>query len=169
MPAQDRVGASQGMATQCSGQPSDEGRERSPVRPVHAWSWVGAAEHGDLVAQHEELDVLGGGRATRQQDQPENTPEASSREAAMTRRDHVRPVITAGQRPGPTSGIPQTALRNLVITTLRLARVTNVAAALRRHALDPHRPLTAKRSCSDFALSPGLLPGSEGHSSRHPQ
>jgi hypothetical protein len=27
------------------------------------------------VAQHEELDVLGGGRATRQQDQPEHLPE----------------------------------------------------------------------------------------------
>ena len=24
-----------------------------PVRPVQTWSWVGAAEHGDLVAQHE--------------------------------------------------------------------------------------------------------------------
>jgi len=33
------------------------------------------------------------------------------------------------------------ALRNLVITALRLAGVTNIAAALRRHARDPHRPL----------------------------
>jgi hypothetical protein len=24
--------------------------------PVQAWSWVGAAEHGDFVAQHEELE-----------------------------------------------------------------------------------------------------------------
>jgi hypothetical protein len=36
------------------------------------WSWVGAAQDRDLVPQHEELDVLGGGRATRQQDQPEH-------------------------------------------------------------------------------------------------
>jgi hypothetical protein len=35
---------------------------------------VGAAQDGDLVAQHEELDVFGGGRATRQQDQPEHLP-----------------------------------------------------------------------------------------------
>ena len=33
------------------------------------------------------------------------------------------------------------ALRNLVITALRLAGVTNIAAALRRHAREPHRPL----------------------------
>jgi predicted transposase YbfD/YdcC len=33
------------------------------------------------------------------------------------------------------------ALRNLVITALRLAGVTNIAAALRHHAREPHRPL----------------------------
>jgi predicted transposase YbfD/YdcC len=42
-----------------------------------------------------------------------------------------------------TSNGPQimAALRNLVITALRLAGVTNIAAALRRHAREPHRPL----------------------------
>ena len=75
MPAQDRVRGDQAMATQCSGQPPDEGGEHGPVRPVHARSWVGAAQDGDLVAQHEELDVLGGGRAAHQQDQPEHLPE----------------------------------------------------------------------------------------------
>jgi predicted transposase YbfD/YdcC len=34
------------------------------------------------------------------------------------------------------------ALRNFVITALRLAGYTNIAAALRHHARDPHRPLT---------------------------
>ena len=75
MPAQERVGGDQAIATQCPGQPLDEGGEHGPVRPVHAWSWVCAAEHGDFVAQHEELDVLGGGRATRQQDHPDHIPE----------------------------------------------------------------------------------------------
>ena len=75
MPAQDRVRGDQAMATQRSGQPPDEGGEHGPVRPVQAWSWVGAAQDGDLVAQHEELDVLGGGRAAHQQDQPEHLPE----------------------------------------------------------------------------------------------
>jgi predicted transposase YbfD/YdcC len=42
-----------------------------------------------------------------------------------------------------TSNGPQimAALRNLVITALRLAGTTNIAAALRRHAREPHRPL----------------------------
>ena len=66
MPAQDRVRGDQAMATQCAGQPPHEGGEHGPVRPVQARSWVGAAQDGDLVAQHEELDVLGGGRAAQQ-------------------------------------------------------------------------------------------------------
>ena len=42
-----------------------------------------------------------------------------------------------------TSNGPQimAALHNLVITALRLAGYTNIAAALRHHARDPHRPL----------------------------
>jgi hypothetical protein len=66
MPAQDRVGGDQAMATQRSGQPCDEGGEHGPVRPVHARSWVGAAQDCDLVPQHEKLDVLRGGRAAQQ-------------------------------------------------------------------------------------------------------
>ena len=43
-----------------------------------------------------------------------------------------------------TSNGPQVmaALRNLVITALRLAGITNIAQALRHHARDPHRPLS---------------------------
>jgi hypothetical protein len=39
----------QAVATQCSGQPLHEDGEDGPVRPVHAWSWVGAAQDADLV------------------------------------------------------------------------------------------------------------------------
>jgi hypothetical protein len=49
MPAQDRVRGDQAMATQRSGQPPHERGEHGPVRPVHARSWVGAAQDGDLV------------------------------------------------------------------------------------------------------------------------
>ena len=59
MPVQDRLRGDKAMPTQRSGQPPDESSEHVPVRPVHARSWVGAAQNGDLVAQHEELDVLG--------------------------------------------------------------------------------------------------------------
>jgi hypothetical protein len=75
MPAQDRVGCDQAMATQCSGHPPHQGGEDRSVRPVHAWPWVGAAQDGDFVPQHEELDVLTGGRAAYQQDQSEHLPE----------------------------------------------------------------------------------------------
>ena len=75
MPAQDRVRGDHAVATQCAGQPPDESGEHGPVRPVHARSWVGPAQDGDLVPQHEELDVLGSGRAAHQQDQPEHLPE----------------------------------------------------------------------------------------------
>jgi hypothetical protein len=101
MPAQDRVRGDHATASQCPGQPPHERGQHGPVRPVHTWSWVGAVQDGDLVAQHEELDVLGGGRATRQQDQPEHLPKDVSTATAATPRDHVRPVITAGQRPRP--------------------------------------------------------------------
>jgi hypothetical protein len=58
MPAQDRVRGEHAVATQCAGQPLDEGGEYRPVGPVHARSWVGAAQDGDLVAQHEEFDAF---------------------------------------------------------------------------------------------------------------
>ncbi len=77
MPAQDRFWVDQAMATQCAGQPLDEGGEHGSVGPVHAGSRVGAAEHSDLVAERENLDVLGGGGATRQQEQSEHLPEES--------------------------------------------------------------------------------------------
>ncbi len=66
MPAQDRVRSGQAMATQRLGQPPHERGEYGPVGLVRARSWVGAAQDGDLVAQHEELDVLRGGRAAHQ-------------------------------------------------------------------------------------------------------
>ena len=90
MPAQDGARGDQAMAAQALGQPPDEGGEDRPVRPVQAWSWVGAAENGDLVPQHEELDVLGGGRAAQQQDQPEHLPEDQIQQAQRHVGDHAR-------------------------------------------------------------------------------
>jgi hypothetical protein len=66
MPSQDRVRGDQAMATQCAGQPPREGGEHSPVRPVQARSRVGAPQDGNLVPEHEELDVLGAGRGAQQ-------------------------------------------------------------------------------------------------------
>ena len=107
MPAQDRVRGDQAMAAQRAGQPPDEGGEHGPVRPVQARSRVGAAQHGDLVAQHEELDVLGGGRAAQQQDQPEHLPEDQVQQPqrhAGIMSDRRSPLVSD---PGTTSGTPQ--------------------------------------------------------------
>ena len=100
MPAQDRARGDQAMAAQRSRQPPDEGGEHGPVRPVQARSWVGAAEHRDLVPQHQQLDVLGGGRAAQQQDQPEHVLEDQVQQPQRHGGDHARPLattITAGQ------------------------------------------------------------------------
>jgi hypothetical protein len=66
MPAQDRIRDDQTMPVQCARQPPDESGEHGAVRPVQARTWVGPAQDGDLVPQHEELDVLAGGRAAQQ-------------------------------------------------------------------------------------------------------
>ena len=49
--------------------------------PVHAWPRVGTAQGGDFVPQHEELEVLTGGRAAHQQDQSEHLPEDQVQQA----------------------------------------------------------------------------------------
>ena len=76
MPAQDGARGDQAMATQRSRQPPDERGEHGPVGPFHAGSGVGAAKYGEVVAQHEQFDVLGGGRATQQKERPEQVLEA---------------------------------------------------------------------------------------------
>jgi hypothetical protein len=82
------------MAAQCSRQPPDERGEHGPVGPVHAGSGVGAAEYGEFVSQHEELDVLGGGRATQQQEQPEQVLEDQVQQAQRHGGDHARPLMS---------------------------------------------------------------------------
>jgi len=102
------------MATQRSGQPRDEGGEHGPVRPVQAWTWVGAtqdgdlvAQHEELVAQHEELDILGGGGTAHQQDQPKHLPEDQVRQPQRysgIMSDRRSPLASD---PAPSSGTPQ--------------------------------------------------------------
>src|SRR5690242_19531686 len=85
-----------------SGAPGDS----EPLPPVQAGSRVGAAQDGGLVAQGARCPRAGRAtrpwarRATRQR--PARGRAGRSRIAtAATRRDHVRPVITAGQQPRP--------------------------------------------------------------------
>src|SRR4029079_19134286 len=76
------------------------------VRPVQAWPGVGAAQDGDLVPQHEELDVLGGGRAAHQQDHSEHLREDQVQQAqrhAGIMPNQRSPLVSD---PGTTSGTP---------------------------------------------------------------
>ena len=107
MPAQDRVRSDQAMATQRFGQPRDEGGEHGPVRPIQARSRVSATQDGDLVAQHEELDILGGGGTAHQQDQPKHLPEDQVRQPQRysgIMSDRRSPLASD---PAPSSGTPQ--------------------------------------------------------------
>jgi hypothetical protein len=92
------------------GQPLDERGEDGPVCPVQAGSGVRAAEHGDLVPEDEQFDVLDGGRATQQHEQSEHLLEdqynsRSDRAAIMPSR--WRSSILAGQRQVQHCGTPQ--------------------------------------------------------------
>ena len=49
VPAQNGSRSNKAVAAQLRRQPSDEGGEDGPVRPVQAWSWVGTAKYRDLM------------------------------------------------------------------------------------------------------------------------
>jgi hypothetical protein len=83
------------MATQRTGQPPDESGGHGPVRPVQARTGVGAAQDSDLVAQHEELDVLGGGPAAHQENQPEDQVQQAQRHAGIM--SDQRSSLVSGQ------------------------------------------------------------------------
>ena len=54
------------MAPQLHRQSPDQGGEDRSVGPVQTRCRIGSAKHGDLVAQHQQLDVLGRGRSAQQ-------------------------------------------------------------------------------------------------------
>jgi hypothetical protein len=116
MPTQDRVRGDHAVAPQCAGQPLHERGEHSPVRPIQARTWVGTAQDGDLVPQHEELDVLAGGRAAHQQDQPEHLPKDQIqqwRRHTEIMSDRRSPLVSD---PGPTSGTPHPEHTNMNVS-----------------------------------------------------
>ena len=60
VPAQDGAGGHQPVRSQLPGQEPDQRGEDRAVGPVQPGPRMGAAQHGDLVPQHEQLGVLGG-------------------------------------------------------------------------------------------------------------
>ena len=60
MPAQESAGGYQPVRSQPWRQEPDQRGEERPVGPVQPGPRIGAAQHGDLMPQHQELGVLGG-------------------------------------------------------------------------------------------------------------
>ena len=64
----------QPVQPQPRGQQANQRGDHRPVRPIEARFRVASAQHGDLVAQHQQLDVLGR-RRTPEQHQQAHKPE----------------------------------------------------------------------------------------------
>jgi hypothetical protein len=60
VPAQDGAGGDQPVHPKLCWQEPDQHGEDRAVGPVEPGPRTGAAQHGDLVPQHEQLGVLGG-------------------------------------------------------------------------------------------------------------
>jgi hypothetical protein len=59
VPAQDRGGCDEKATSTMAGESSDEGGDQCSAGPVHRGSRGAAVQYGELVAQYEDLDVLG--------------------------------------------------------------------------------------------------------------
>jgi hypothetical protein len=69
------------MRSQPSRQEPDQRGEDCAVGPVQPEPGIGTAQHGDLVPQYEQFDVLGGRRPA-EQDQPAAEPDEDEVEQA---------------------------------------------------------------------------------------
>jgi hypothetical protein len=85
VPAQDGAGRDQPVPPQPCRQKPDECGEDRAAGPAEPGPRVGAAQHGDLVPQHEQLGVLGG-RWPAEQDQPAAQPDEDEVEQAQGHR-----------------------------------------------------------------------------------
>src|ERR1039457_2801377 len=81
VPPQDGAGGDQPVHPQPCRQETDERGEDCAVGPVQPGPGIGAAQHGDLVPQHQQLGVLGS-RAPAEQDQPAAQPDENEIEQA---------------------------------------------------------------------------------------
>ena len=60
MPAQDGAESDEPLCSQLCQKKPDQRVENGAVGPVEPGPWMGTAQHGDLVPQHEQLGVLEG-------------------------------------------------------------------------------------------------------------
>ena len=95
------------MRSQSSRQEPDQRGEDRTVGPVQPGRGIGAAQHGDLMPQHEQLGVLGSGRPAKQ-DQPAtlNRPIVTRLKSGQIDVDWPVKRRYPGPEAGPTSDWP---------------------------------------------------------------
>ena len=98
VPAQDRGRSDQAVTAQALGEAPDQRGEHRSVGPVQARPRVGSAKYGDLVAQHEQLDVFGRGCPAEQQQPAEEPAEDQVEQAKRHGHDHAGPLANADHR-----------------------------------------------------------------------
>ena len=104
------------MAAQHRGEASDQRGEQGAVGPVQAGLGVGSAQYRDLVAQDEQLDVLGCRRAAEQCQRAEK-PTEDQVEQAYGSRSQPEPLTCGDRRPGTITDV---SLRLLYLIFSRL-------------------------------------------------
>ena len=60
VPAQDGGRSDEQPEASANGQQSGERGDQGAIGPAHSWPWRAALEHGELMAQDKDLDLLGG-------------------------------------------------------------------------------------------------------------
>jgi len=96
VPAQHRAGGDQPVGAKVSGQKPDQRREQRTVGPVQAWLRIDPPQDPHLMAQDEQLNVLGRAAAP-QQHQPGGYP-AEQKVDHTPRHEHHHPLPDATLR-----------------------------------------------------------------------
>src|ERR1019366_3646178 len=102
VPPQHGAGRDQPVQPQFSRQEPDQRGEDGAVGPVQPGPGLGAAQHGDLVPQHQELGVPGGRRTT-EQNQPAADPYEDQLEQAEGHGRSSWPTADPGASPQVTA------------------------------------------------------------------
>jgi hypothetical protein len=145
MPAQQRVRGYQPARAHAAGQGLSDRAEQSPIIICDHGTGIAPAEHGDLVAQHDDLEVLGAARTNSQTShRREETVQDSKHEASLigTRRAWSTHTTEFRARTGSPGWRP--------------------SRLVRRHApiFGPHRPTCCSPSrahCGSVAPASPLL------------
>jgi hypothetical protein len=169
---------------QAAGQEADQRGEDRAIGPVQPGPGRGTAQHGNLVPQHQQLDVLGGRRAA-EQDQPAAKPDEDQVEQAKGHGRSSCPTadrrhIDAAHRPG-TLLAPRKS--NTVSLTRRAYGSTRYAQSVTRspQARPPEPSPSAspppgqnpaspgcRACCPPAPPDPGRVPCQQRSACRHP-